>query len=241
MANAAESADNVVHTHQVELCMATPTIARIDQAKLRDNAYSALKDAFTTGAFAPGDVLNLRTLSNQLGTSMTPVREAVRRLVAEGALIDTPSRTLQVPTFDAGRMNELRTARIALESELMKLSFSKLTGDKIDVLEAILSGITRSEDSMPDLRQNYEFHFAIYRASESQVLLPIVEALWLQYGSYLNLIVNHPDTKIIEENKFHLLIIKALRERNLEMGITALVDDINRSFFVLQPNDVINT
>ena len=94
--------------------MIAPVIARIDPVKLRENAYFALRDAFTRGAFAPGDVVSLRVLAEQLGVSMTPVREAVRRLVAEGALVDTPSRTLMVPAFDARRAADLMAARLAL-------------------------------------------------------------------------------------------------------------------------------
>jgi len=59
--------------------MTPPVIARLDPVKLRENAYFALRDAFTRGAFAPGDTLSLRGLAEQLGVSMTPVREAVRR------------------------------------------------------------------------------------------------------------------------------------------------------------------
>src|SRR6056297_1231234 len=93
-----------------------PKLARIDQSKLRETVYDALKGAFTRGEFAPGDVVSLRDLAGQLGCSMTPVREAVRRLVAEGALIDTPSRTLMVPPFDARRIHDLKAARLALET-----------------------------------------------------------------------------------------------------------------------------
>ena len=67
--------------------MCAARIAPIDQSSLRESAYKALRDTFTRGEFAPGDVLSLRRLADQLGTSITPVREAVRRLVAEGALI----------------------------------------------------------------------------------------------------------------------------------------------------------
>ena len=96
--------------------MATAQIAAIDPTNLRDSAYRSLHDAFTRGAFAPGDMLSLRSLAEQLGISMTPVREAVRRLVAEGALIDTRSRKLLVPAFDVRRMKDLKSARLALES-----------------------------------------------------------------------------------------------------------------------------
>jgi DNA-binding GntR family transcriptional regulator len=168
-----------------------PLIARLDPVKLRENAYFALRDAFTRGAFAPGDVVSLRQLAEQLGVSMTPVREAVRRLVAEGALVDTPSRTLMVPAFDARRARDLLAARLALEHLVLDRAM-----DRIDAPGS--TGSTRSSPGrtgpgrQPDLVANHDFHFGLYRYSESEVLLPMVEALWLQYGAYLNLIINRP-------------------------------------------------
>ena len=118
--------------------MATAQIAAIDPTNLRDSAYRSLHDAFTRGAFAPGDILSLRSLAEQLGTSMTPVREAVRRLVAEGALIDTRSRKLLVPAFDARRMKDLKSARLALESLILDQAMANIDAAGIDTLKAIL-------------------------------------------------------------------------------------------------------
>ena len=120
--------------------MTGPRIAKIDQLKLRENVYFALHDAFTRGEFAPGDTVNLRGLADQLGTSMTPVREAVRRLVAEGALIDTPSRTLMVPPFDATRMEDLKRARLALETLVLDQAIDRLDDRTLDKLAAVFGG-----------------------------------------------------------------------------------------------------
>jgi len=213
--------------------MTAPRIARIDQSKLRENAYFALRDAFTRGEFAPGDTVSLRTLADQLGTSMTPVREAVRRLVAEGALVDTPSRTLMVPPFEPERMEDLKKARRALESLVLEQAIARMTTEKLAEMEAILSAPSEGGDGLPDLKQNYDFHFALYRQSGSAVLLPLVEALWLQYGAYLNLIIHHHFSSTIDQHKHHFEIIESLRRGDKAAAQRALVDDIERSFQII--------
>lgn len=210
-----------------------PRIARVDQTKLREGAYQAIKDAFTRGEFAPGDTLSLRMLAAQLGISMTPVREAVRRLVAEGALLDTPSRTLVVPPFDIARMRDLKLARLALESLVLDLTLDNMAPDTPDELDTILDRRTSSAEAKPDLQQNHDFHFRLYRDSGSDVLLPLVEALWLQYGAYLNLIIHHRDAPRIAEHLHHREIIAALRAGDRAAAQAALRADIERSFRVL--------
>jgi len=210
-------------------------ISRIDPVKLRENAYFALRDAFTRGAFAPGDTLSLRTLAEQLGVSMTPVREAVRRLVAEGALVDTPSRTLRVPPFDARRAADLLAARLALEHLVLDQAMDRIDSAGIDALSAILTRTRDRPDNLPDLVANHEFHFTLYRVSGSEILLPVIEALWLQYGAYLNLIINRPTIGEIEEHSHHHEIIAARRSRDRAAAHRALEADITRSFRFLIP------
>jgi DNA-binding GntR family transcriptional regulator len=210
--------------------MAAPDIAPLDQSKLRENAYYALRDAFTRGAFAPGDVLTLRDLATKLGVSMTPVREAVRRLVAEGALIDTPSRKLMVPVFDERRAADLLSARLAMEALALDQSMDRMSPGDVSVLRGILDGVPESPGAMPDLVTNHEFHFTLYRIGGSQVLLPIVEALWLQYGAYLNLIVKTPEASTIPEHVHHFELLDALAANDREAAHAALRADINRSF-----------
>ena len=215
--------------------MTAPVIARLDPVKLRENSYFALRDAFTRGAFAPGDTLSLRSLAEQLGVSMTPVREAVRRLVAEGALVDTPSRTLIVPPFDAKRAADLKSARLSLEALVLDQAMAQITPADIDKLEVILRRPHSGPPGLPDLQTNYDFHFTLYRHSGSQVLLPLIEALWLQYGAYLNLIIKQPEAAKIAEHSLHYEITNALRRGDKAAAQNALEADISRSFRFLIP------
>lgn len=215
--------------------MSAPRIEKIDQSKLRESAYGALRDAFTRGEFAPGDTVSLRTLADQLGISMTPVREAVRRLVAEGALVDTPSRKLEVPPFDARRMKDLKAARLALETLVLAQAAERIDVAGLDALEAIIAAPRPEDLKGPDLEANYRFHFTLYRYSQSEVLLPMIEALWLQYGAYLNLIINQEASYRLVEHAHHVEIVAALREGDRAAAEAALRADIERSFRVLLP------
>jgi DNA-binding GntR family transcriptional regulator len=213
--------------------MTAARIAPIEQANLRESAYRALHDAFTRGEFAPGDVLSLRTLAAQLGTSMTPVREAVRRLVAEGALIDTRSRTLLVPPFDARRMADLKSARLALEALVLDQAMDRIDAAGIAALKTELERPPDPDQAGPDLVRNYNFHFMLYRMSGSDVLLPMVEALWVQYGAYLNLIIKQEAARSVAEHVHHYAIIEALERGDRVAANQALGEDIERSFALI--------
>lgn len=209
--------------------MTEATLDRVDQSKLREVVYDALHAAFTRGAFAPGDTLSLRNLADQLGTSITPVREAVRRLVAEGALIDTPSRTLQVPPFDTPRLTDLMRARMALEPMLAASAVQAMTPETLATLGRILSE-DHDAPGAPDLEQNHRFHFTLYRQATAPVILPVVEGLWLQNGPYLNLMIARAGPAIGRGNDIHHQILSAARSGDADGAAEGIRRDIRRSF-----------
>ena len=90
---------------------------------------------------------------------------------------------------------------------------------------------------LPDLQQNYRFHFTLYRASRSDVLVPMVEALWLQYGAFLNLIIQQSAAAEIDEHVFHHALITAIEQGDRAAAQAALAQDIERSFHLIAPAD----
>lgn len=212
--------------------MSGPVFGRIDQTTMRESVYAQLHDAFTRGQFAPGDSLNLRGLAERLGTSMTPVREAVRRLVAEGALIDAPSRALRVPDFDLRQMQDLKLARIALEPLVTGRAVERMDAATLETLAAILAeeNTDKAGRDTPDLAQNYRFHFTLYQRADSPVLLPLIAGLWLRYGPYLNLIMRRAGPEIGKGNDIHQTILDAARRGDVEAAQAGIVADIERSF-----------
>jgi DNA-binding GntR family transcriptional regulator len=170
--------------------------------------------------------------ADQLGISMTPVREAVRRLVAEGALQDTPSRTLVVPVLSKARMLEVKSARLSLEALVLDLAMDRMKPAMLDELEAILAR-PRARPDRPDPVRNHAFHFTLYSQSGSEVLLPMVEALWLHHGAYLNPVFRSERAGSVDEDLYHIKIFGALQRGDRAAAQAALHADISRSFDIL--------
>jgi len=144
-----------------------------------------------TGRFIPGQKMTIRSLAATMGTSLTPVREALRRLISEGVLEGQSNRSVRVPVMTRTRLIELRELRVALESLAAAHAAETITPDEVADLRVlsleIMAARTRG-DHVTDMRKIREFHFGVYRAARMPVLLRTVETLWLQTGPYMNLL-----------------------------------------------------
>ena len=93
----------------------SPVNQPAEDTSLRRQVYDSLREALTAGRFVPGQKLTFRFVAGALGVSLTPVREALRRLVAEGAFEMQPNRSVRVPLMTRAKILELRDIRMALE------------------------------------------------------------------------------------------------------------------------------
>jgi DNA-binding GntR family transcriptional regulator len=165
----------------------------LDQS-LRTQVYDSLRDALTAGRFTPGQKLSFRFIAGTLGVSLTPVRETIRRLVAEGALEMRPNRSVRVPLMTQAKILELRDIRIALEGLATEKAAAIATKDEVARLRRIAAELVAARsrgDTAADRMKIREFHFALYGIARQPVLLRAIEGLWLQTGPYLNLL--YPD------------------------------------------------
>src|SRR5262245_16086529 len=87
----------------------------IDNGTLGQRVYNELRDYLMVGGVQPGEKVTLRQLTTAFGTSLMPVREAVQRLAAEGALEVLPNRAIRVPLMTKGRVDEILRVRLTLE------------------------------------------------------------------------------------------------------------------------------
>jgi DNA-binding GntR family transcriptional regulator len=158
---------------------------------LRSQVYESLRDALTAGRFAPGQKLSLRFIAGSLGVSMTPVREAVRRLVAEGAFEMRPNRSVRIPLMTRDRILELRDIRLALEGLATEKAAALTTRGHAAALRRIaaeLMAVRARGDTVADRQKIREFHFTLYAIANQPTLLRVIEGLWLQTGPYMNLL-----------------------------------------------------
>lgn len=150
--------------------------------------YARLRDMILYGHLAPGAPVTIQGLIADLGAGMTPVREAIRRLTAEGALLPQGNRRVAVPQLSAEMLDQVAFARLAIEPRLAALAAPRLSVAQIDRLDAIDARVNRAIETgqLSDyLAANHAFHFALYDAAEAPVLLDLARSLWLRAGPSL--------------------------------------------------------
>jgi DNA-binding GntR family transcriptional regulator len=197
---------------------------------LHEAIYQALRNRLAMGAYAPGEALSLRRLAQDLGGSVTPVRDAVWRLAAERALSLGPTRRLFVPPLDREAVEDLMTARALLEPEAAARALPRLdratVGAMLRANEAMNDALARG-DVGGYMAGNHGFHFALYRAAPSEVFVPMIEAIWVRFGPFMR--VMFPDAvdarDLTDRHGDALSAIEAGDEAALRAAIIADVAD----------------
>lgn len=155
------------------------------RGELQDFVLDRLRSGLMVGAFVPGQVMSLRKLATSLGTSPMPIRETLTQLVAANALEELPNRSVRVPRLTASRLAELFRVREVVEGMAARAACHNVTPELILKLERInrdlIDAIGR-RDILACLATNQKFHFTLYHAANSEVLMPLIESLWLQCG-----------------------------------------------------------
>ncbi|MCB1745601.1 MAG: GntR family transcriptional regulator [Gammaproteobacteria bacterium] len=155
-------------------------LPRAERVTLNGVAYDGLKRALLSGRLEPGAVITLRQLADELGTSMMPVREAVSRLAAEGALAVQPNRGIVVPALGDGDAADLWDLRIKLEGDASARAARRADTAGIERLRALCRAVETAAaagDLHRVLACNSDFQFAVYQAAQSPVLLQLIETL----------------------------------------------------------------
>jgi DNA-binding GntR family transcriptional regulator len=150
--------------------------------------FRGLRRAIMSGRFPPGQAVTSRGLADRMGVSAMPVREALRRLVAERAFTLLDNRRVRVPVMTADRFDELLAARIALETEAAVRALPLIDEARLAALHRINDDIDRavsSADGETVVAQNLQFHLTLYGARRDSVLVPLIESVWLQTGPFM--------------------------------------------------------
>lgn len=177
-----------------------------------DRVYRGLRARIMHGEIAPGQALTLRGIGKDYGVSMTPAREAVRRLVAEGALFLSSSGRVSTPELTNERIEELAALRALLEVELASRALPRAHIALIDRLQTINAGIgdmVTARDAVGYIRANLEFHRTLYLRAQAPAMLAMAETVWLQLGPTMRALYGR--LRRTEPPHYHKLIIAALK------------------------------
>jgi len=191
--------------------------------------YRQLRDQVLFGELAPGQAVTIQGLNDALGSGITPIREAIRRLTAEGALAFKGNRRVCVPVLSHTDLAELAFARAALEPHLAEMAAGRVQAADIDVLEAMdaqVNAAIQQGDVRAYLEQNYRFHTALYAHSGADILCAMVQGLWLRVGPSLRIVCGRYGTLNLPDK--HAEAIAALRAGRAADVAAAIRDDIEQ-------------
>jgi DNA-binding GntR family transcriptional regulator len=211
--------------------MSLPRLKSVQHGTLWDRAYVSLKSALLAGRLAPGERLVLRKVADDLGISLTPVRDAVNRLVAEKVLEHGglgPAGGALVPLLSADQFSQLMTVRSSLEPMAAAAAAGHATKPELDAVEAFLVEMKRSvKENRTEkyLEAHYKFHFGIYAMCKMPIVQEIIESAWLRCAPTLTLALpeNIPSLKRYAS---HVATLAALRRGDGDKAAEAIRADI---------------
>ncbi len=211
-----------------------------DKLPVHEQVYRALRDQVLFGDLAPGQAVTIQGLAAALDTGMTPVREALRRLISEGALTFQGNRRVSVPTLARSDVEEMIFVRKSIESELARRAANNMTGDRIAELGQIDKALDEAIDSgdvTGYLRHNYRFHARLYALAAAPVMTDLTDRLWLRFGPSLRVVCGRFGTQNLPDR--HKEILAALRQGDADAVAAAMSLDVEQG--MLQVIDVLTT
>ncbi|MEM1235323.1 MAG: GntR family transcriptional regulator [Pseudomonadota bacterium] len=190
-----------------------------------DKVYRALRARIMHGELSPGEALTLRGIAKEFDVSMTPAREALRRLTAEGALSLSASGRVSTPELTNERIEELASLRALLETELASRALPRAHMALVERLQTINGTIGQAiarKDAVGYIRTNLEFHRALYLRAQAPAMLAMAETVWLQLGPTMRALYGKLGrTEGPVQHRMILAALKAGDEPGLRVAVRA--------------------
>jgi DNA-binding GntR family transcriptional regulator len=196
-----------------------------DHRPLSDRVYRKLQDAIIDGRLVPGQWLRQEALAQELGTSQLPVREAIRRLAAEGLAVRIPYKGVQVVEYSPEDILDMFHIRLTLESLAVRYATPLISEEDLETLERNLEEAlqyTREEQMAKRRELNTEFHLTICRASNHRYLIRQIEAMWVWFPSTMSYEGMRrqeelSQERLTQEYREHLAILSALKQKDVSL------------------------
>lgn len=209
------------------------SLQRHERTTIADTVYADIKSLLLSGRIPPGEKVTLRGLAEVIGTSPMPIRDAVRRLVTEGALEMLPNRTLRVPKPSLEAFREIVKIRCSLEGLAAEAGAMRIDDSALKrVREHLERFESEAKQTTPDLNviveSNRLAHFTLYGAAEMPLLVSMIEGLWARVAPVFAYSMSHQARDVCswESINHHARLLQALRKRDSVLARHAVVSDI---------------
>ena len=162
----------------------------------QDSTYQRIRQWLGIGRFLPGERLKIRQVAAELGVGVMPVRAALQRLAAEGALVNSPNCGVAVPRLSRAAFDDVLQVRLLVEGEAAErgtLRLSDAERGRLVALSDAMRVAVDAADAKDYLGANEDFHRLLYAAAGSPTLMSPIETVWLKVGPISNQLFDEPD------------------------------------------------
>lgn len=208
-------------------------LPRQERTTMAEHIYEDMKQLLLSGAVPPGEKFTLRGLAQVFGASAMPVRDAVARLVIEGALEMMPNRSVRVFKPTLAEFREIVTLRCSLEGLATERAVAHM--DEATLARIIdcaqryeHAGHQEKVDTEFVIASNRDLHFTLYEVCAMPRLVSIIENIWTQIAPLfaLSMSIRERGTEHWESFGHHRRLLEALERRDAEAARQAIVADI---------------
>jgi DNA-binding GntR family transcriptional regulator len=151
-----------------------------------DHAYFYVRQDIARGVLPPGGTINQEELARTVGVSVTPLREALRRLAAEGFVVLAAHRDARVAPLSANDARNLREMRAPLESLAVRLAAERITPEQRDALGDLARQLEPLDDNADEhaIDVHRRFHATFWEAAHNPLLAATLDLLWDRADRY---------------------------------------------------------
>lgn len=209
-------------------------MARMDYRTKEEQVADFLREGIISGKYPRGSRLKQAEIAEQLHLSITPVREALKLLEAEGYVSSDSYRGCRVVPFDAGASAEILQLRLLLEAQLVRGAVEKANSEDIAQLRALAKEFEQafvSGDRASARGVNYRFHRHLYDIAAMPQTLHFVQILWARYPFDLINAAEGRGQHAVDE---HEQILIALADGDLTTAVLAMRKHIESGWNVLK-------
>ncbi len=199
------------------------------RAPAHERVYRRLREQILFGEMPPGQAVTIQGLAGSLGVGMTPVREAIRRLTSDGALVFQGNRRVSIPQLTVSDVDQLLYLRKTMESELTRRACNGISDPvirQLNHIDQILDQAISTGDVVGYLVHNYRFHSLLYDQANAPVLANLVNRVWLRFGPSLRVVCGLFGTRNLRDHHKELLL--ALQRRDPGGAATAIISDVEQ-------------
>lgn len=217
---------------------ATPPVADDSGVTLQERVYRQLRERIFSGQFVPGRSVTLRGIATMLGVSPTPVREALRRLVTERALEVHGNRRVSVPRMTRRKFDDLCAVRVALETFAAERAMPNIDRERLERLwwlDREVDAAIERDDVATYLRRHREFHYTFYAVGSAEVVMPLIDSIWLQFSPFLRMVISHIGVDYLVDR--HAEALRAVERRDVGALRFAIEADVREGLGSLTEDD----